>query len=485
MIDFNIEKINQRVNNANLHATPVNIADDMIELLVDTGFFDEPNADMTAEDYVSSHRVLDIYCKSGSLLYSCYKRFMIALRHIFPDRDDRDYFIVRNLLYGVCPSISCINTLRDMFYNNKKYDLSHELGNFFLYDLEKEEGSDKDIVKELLKPMKFDVVVGNPPYNNDAYIDFVMLGHRLAKTYDLWITPAKFWAKSTCDKDKKFRSMIKGSGDSFVVYKNCKDIFDISEPGGIAYYLLGRDNKNSKYRIKCVHENSVAFQSDFEVHGNLDFLPLHTLSILNKLGKSDFKDTISLKRNYFTNSDTYSGTSDSSLPVIIVQGNKIVGYTDRGDLKTLVNLGMYKCIQNCICGSGSFQADDDGAFLGMPPVYVLKPNEIGKGSFHHLRFFNTASEATHFVEFMSTKLVNFAYICGLCGTTNSSEFYRYIPDPDSFDRIFEDKPLDGYTPDENGEYVDADGNKHCSLYVKYKLTQQEIDVIESVIRERK
>ena len=32
--------------------------------------------------------------------------------------------------------------------------------------------------------------------------------------------------------------------------------------------------------------------------------------------------------------------------------------------------------------------------------------------------------------------------------------------------------------------IDADGNKHCSLYVKYKLTQQEIDVIESVIRKR-
>ena len=55
MIDFNFEKINQKVNNADLHATPVNIADDMIELLVDTGFFDEPNESMTAEDYIYLH----------------------------------------------------------------------------------------------------------------------------------------------------------------------------------------------------------------------------------------------------------------------------------------------------------------------------------------------------------------------------------------------------------------------------------------------
>lgn len=39
----------------------------------------------------------------------------------------------------------------------------------------------------------------------------------------------------------------------------------------------------------------------------------------------------------------------------------------------------------------------------------------------------------------------------------------------------------GYTPDENGEYIDSD----YSLYVKYKLTDEEINVIESVIRERK
>lgn len=29
--------------------------------------------------------------------------------------------------------------------------------------------------------MDFDVVVGNPPYNNDMYLDFVMIGHELAK----------------------------------------------------------------------------------------------------------------------------------------------------------------------------------------------------------------------------------------------------------------------------------------------------------------
>lgn len=36
-------------------------------------------------------------------------------------------------------------------------------------------------LKEKFKQMDFDVVVGNPPYNNDMYLDFVMIGHELAK----------------------------------------------------------------------------------------------------------------------------------------------------------------------------------------------------------------------------------------------------------------------------------------------------------------
>lgn len=460
-----------------------NVAGEMVNLIPDSWFSYKPYMNGNHFDidaYTESHRVLDICCNSGVILEHFYHKFMRSLSRVISDSYEREDYILKNLLYAFCAEKKLMSLLRMRFYWSPRCR-----GNIYHYDIIYDKGLNSEFARRVLNSMKFDVVCGNPPYNNDMYLDFVMLGHKLAKTYDLWITPAKFWAKSTCDKDEKFRSMIKDSGDSFVVYKNCKDIFDISEPGGIAYYLLGKGNKNSEYRIKCVHENSVAFQSDFEKHDNLDFLPLHTLNILNKLGKSNFKDTISLKRNYFTNSDTYSGTSDSSLPIIIFQGNKVVGYAGKDDLKTLGNLGMYKCIQNCICGSGSFQADEDGAFLGMPPVYIIKPNEIGKGSFHHLRFFNTASEANHFVEFMSTKLVNFAYICGLCGTTNSAEFYRYIPDPGDFNRIFEDKPLDGYTPDENGEYKDDSGVVHCSLYAKYKLNDKEIAIIESTIRERK
>lgn len=453
MIDFNIEKINQKVNNANLHATPVNIADDMIELLVDTGFFNEPNESMTAEDYISSHRVLDIYCKSGSLLYACYKRFMIALRHAIPNKDDRDYFIVRNLLYGLCPSISCINTLRDMFYNNKKYDLSHELGNFFLYDLEKEEGSDKDIVKELLKPMKFDVVVGNPPYNNDAYLDFVMLGHKLAKSYDLWITPAKFNFARNNDKYKAIWKDILAYMTDCVFYQCEGEIFKITLPCGIAYYLCSKEHTDSINLVNKSSNFSGFTHNLVRIDKDCKSFNIMFNEISSKLGNSKINiDFDSSKMFKVIGNKTINTTAGDS-------GHTSVFYCRNTEFKKALVIGKL-----------SVSLKDSEKSMGLT-----------------LKSFDSSTEAESFISFIDSKLIRYIIACSLQGYANvySSYTLDFIPSPGNFDKVYEDRPLDGYTPDENGIYIDKDGVVHCSLYVKYKLTQQEIDVIESVIRERK
>ena len=280
-----LNAINTKRNTGGL-MIPTKQAKSTISMLPDSFFNDSSeyikNGVFDKDAYADNHRIIDVCCNSGVLLEICYNKFMMELSlantSYFESNADVEDYILQELLFAFVLDIRLCKMLRERFYHSKDC-----VGNIFSYNIISGKGSDASLITILDnsiafgdKVLKFDVVCGNPPYNNDMYLDFVLLGHKLAKTYDLWITPAKFWAKSTCDKDEKFRSMIKGSGDSFVVYKNCKDIFDISEPGGIAYYLLGRDNKNSKYRIKCIHKNSVAFQSDFEEHDDLDFLPLST-----------------------------------------------------------------------------------------------------------------------------------------------------------------------------------------------------------------
>jgi hypothetical protein len=90
------------------------------------------------------------------------------------------------------------------------------------------------------------------------------------------------------------------------------------------------------------------------------------------------------------------------------------------------------------------------------------------------------------MEYIDSKFIRFLILLSCTGYSYGVEFiYNFVSDPVTFDKIYEDKPLAGYIPDDNGEYIDSDGNTHCSLYVEYKLTDEEINVIESVIRARK
>lgn len=64
---------------------------------------------------------------------------------------------------------------------------------------------------------------------------------------------------------------------------------------------------------------------------------------------------------------------------------------------------------------------------------------------------------------METKLVKFLMLSGRVGTMIGTVAKRFVPDPCAFDHIFTDQ----------------------ELYEKYQLTDEEINIIESVIKERK
>ena len=80
--------------------------------------------------------------------------------------------------------------------------------------------------------------------------------------------------------------------------------------------------------------------------------------------------------------------------------------------------------------------------------------------------FDSASEGYSFQSWIYTKFVRFGVsnsLCGLTGIATSDNWWRFVPDPGAFDHIFTDQ----------------------ELYKKYNLTDEEISIIESVIKERK
>lgn len=97
-------------------------------------------------------------------------------------------------------------------------------------------------------------------------------------------------------------------------------------------------------------------------------------------------------------------------------------------------------------------------------LYILKPNQICGFNYFCIKVCDSYEEAISTKSYYDTKLVRFIMLTSL--TTSSignAEAFRFVPDPGAFDHIFTDE----------------------ELYKKYNLTDGEINIIESVIKERK
>lgn len=179
------------------------------------------------EKFSSRTRFLDIYTKSGSFLIALIRRFMTEddlpiYKETGFENNRRAVLnhIVQYQLFGIC------NTLELYLIVNKQLlkeienqvrvihgdELSIKDSNLILPNIkllknfrDKVKKQSKDLEYEVISAfktesescvdMKFDVVLGNPPYNDDLYLDFVKLGCKLAYDSVCMITPAKWTSK--------------------------------------------------------------------------------------------------------------------------------------------------------------------------------------------------------------------------------------------------------------------------------------------------
>ena len=344
--------------------------------------------------------------------------------------------------------------------------------------------------------MRFDVAIGNPPYNNDIYIEFI---HR---TYDIadsvcMITPAKWWAKRDSENER-FRDKFSRHISDITYYKDAKDIFDIGEPGGIAYYLITHD-VYTKIRFKSECIRNKAFESDGIEERSADNLVLINDKLLRIISKINNRNTfgVSISELVGHSRQVYVGEQDRGEETIptdsdrrewaeVMQGRSCCGYKRIDELFTVKNLFKYKCIQPCMTvqGSGDPFNKDDGLTLGSNIVSILSPGQVPKGSFQIMAYFDSYEEAKNFKSYINSKTMSLMQFLGVCGTQLTHSFFRYIPYENNWSiEYVDDCPIE-INADEDGVYTDTDGKTKCSLYRKFRLSTDDIEIIDNVIKQR-
>lgn len=216
--------------------TPQWVVSDMVDLLPQEVF--NPNATF-----------FDPAVKSGRFLIEIYNRLMASglMKQAFPNEQDRHKHIIEKQLFGFATSPTAATVVRKTLYDNP---LSTGNIRFTSDKLTKER------VQGAFNNMKFDVVIGNPPYNKGMDLDFVNKGFEMSKQYTVMITPAKWQTADASHRVvseigyEEFRDSYQKHMCHVVFYLCCKDVFDIYQPDGITFFLIDKAIHES-----CIVEN--------------------------------------------------------------------------------------------------------------------------------------------------------------------------------------------------------------------------------------
>ncbi len=274
--------------------------------------------------------------------------------------------------------------------------------------------------------MKFSLIIGNPPYNNDIYIDFVTDAHKLSSEFVCMITPAKWQGKSG-ERNEQFRKNIMPYMSKIVYYPDCGDVFGIGDVGGISYYLISKKaNDACAILNKCNTNSSINEKTAYRslTRG----LSCYCDSIIDKMAnchKFKIDDTFRRYNYMITTPPAIGGTKGES--------SFLFGKT-----------GMCQCIK-------------------IGEVYDISEARELPSHYKVICSADNLETLRSKMSFIYSRFVRFLVLVGL--TTQSiltPETWRFVPDPGSFDHIFTDE----------------------ELYEKYGLTQDEINIIESVIKKR-
>lgn len=456
------------------------------------------------------YRWLDPVCKSGVFLREIATRLLNGLAEWEPDFDKRRDHIYRNMLWGASITEMTGHISRRSVYCSRDASGEHSVVRFdteqghlpFVpaehtfkdgrcticgapQDLERGESRENYAyafihgafpTKEMTG-MKFDVIVGNPPYQIDdgghnasatpIYHHFVNAAIALEPRYVLMITPSRwFMGGKGLDKyrakmlsDKRIRKLVD--------YPKLYDCFPgVKIRGGVSYFLWDRDH-HGPCSIQTMWEGQPVGppverdldEFDVLVRRNEAVSVLHKVQAYRVDGQRE--PTLDARvsshkpfglRTYFHGADSPDGLKDP----VKLYGSRRISWIERDEIPVHREwIDDHKVFMTRVQGTSAVV---ETQFLSRP--IVAEPGTASTETYLVAGRFDTAEQAERYAAYLRTRFVRFLVSLRKSTQDAARDVYAFVPDV-PLDRVWDD----------------------AALYERYGLTEEEIAFIESQVKE--
>jgi len=457
---------------------------------------------------------LDPVSKSGVFLREIAKRLLVGLEDQIPDKQKRiDHIFDRQILGIGITELTALLSRRSLYCSKNpnrteklKYSVTdvfnNEQGNIFFdktnhtwqngrcsfcgasqSEYEREEGFETHAyqfihnkLNDKIKNMKFDVIIGNPPYQLSDQGDskegvrqrggampiyhlFVQQAKKMQPRFLIMITPSR-WFSGGRGLDLYRQEMLQDGRISHLTdYPVSAECFPgVEIKGGVSYFLWGRD-RTGDCEVKTVRGNNVSIStrplleegSDIFVRFN------ESIEILKKVllkKEKSFSDFVSNQKPFGLRT-FFEGEKRRTEDSFKIYTNKGENFVKSKDITQ--NLGWVN--KHKVYVSMAYGAGEDFPHQIINKPFYGEPGSCCTETYLVIGPFDSKKLAESVVSYMKTKFFRFLVMLRKNTQHASKAVYTFVPMQDFSEAWTDEK-----------------------LYKKYKLAKEEIEFIESMIR---
>ena len=346
------------------------------------------------------------------------------------------------------------------------------------------------IFSQIKNNMKFDAIVGNPPYQvmdggagasaKPVYQYFVDIARKLAPNYVSMIMPARWYAGGKGLDDFR-ESMLKDTQISDLFdYTNSADLFsNVNIAGGLCYFLWNR-NYAGECHIRNILWNKRVSEGYRKLSDHNVFVRNNVAYDIIKRIKDKNETSINNNassyehfavRGYFSIQSYERGTSEKKADDdVILMSSEGKGYyckkkiSDKGNI-----LHLYKSIITYAMSGGN-KPSSDGNYQVVSSLQVLNPNEVCTETYLVLGAFESKLEAQNLCTYVKTKFLRFLMLQTLSSIHITRDSFQFVP-------------LQDFTEKSDIDWSKSVKEIDGQLYKKYGLTEEEKKFMEGMVKE--